>query len=225
MISSQSVEIQNLIAFVDIFAAISFAATGALVASRKGLDILAFMWLAVLTGVGGGTVRDLVLDAPVFWVGNPNYLAICLITAVAVYLAAPYIESRYKLLIWFDALGLAFVTVAGTAKSLDYGTGALVAVVLGVVTASVGGIIRDLVGEEPSIILKREIYVTAAASGGCVYVLADGLAIPWLNPALAGFIVTFIVRGLAIHFDWMMPGYRRPAKQANSPESLNDQQQ
>lgn len=205
-------EIQNLIAFVDIFASVSFAATGALVASRKGLDILAFMWLGVLTGVGGGTVRDLVLDAPVFWVINPTYLAICLTTAIAVYLIAPRLESRYRLLLWIDALGMAFVTVAGTAKSLDYGTGALVAVVLGVVTASVGGIIRDLVGEEPSIILKREIYVTAAASGACTYVFTAALDQAWLNPALAGFIVAFVVRGLAIHYNWMMPGYRRPAR-------------
>ncbi|GAB5500340.1 MAG: trimeric intracellular cation channel family protein [Pseudohongiellaceae bacterium] len=211
-------EIQNLIAFIDIFASVSFAATGALVASRKGLDILAFMWLAVLTGVGGGTVRDLILGAPVFWVGDPSYLTICLVTAVLVYLAAPYLESRYRLLLWFDALGLAFVTVAGTAKSLDYETGALVAVVLGVVTASVGGIIRDLVGNEPSIILKREIYVTTAASGACVYVLADALGNRWVDPALAGFMVTFVIRGLAISFDWMMPGYRRPAKDTGSNE-------
>lgn len=205
-------EIQNLTAFIDIFASASFAATGALVASRKGLDILGFMWLAVLTGVGGGTVRDLVLGAPVFWIVSPSFLTTCLITAVVVYLAAPRIESRYTLLLWFDALGLALVTVAGTAKALDYGTGALVAVVMGVVTASVGGIIRDLVGHEPSIILKREIYVTAAAVGACIFVLTNALNIVWLNPTIAGFVTTFTVRGLAIVFDWQMPGYRRPAK-------------
>lgn len=205
-------EFQNLTAFIDIFASASFAATGALVASRKGLDILAFMWLAVLTGVGGGTVRDLVLGAPVFWIVSPSFLTTCLITAVVVYLAAPRIESRYTLLLWFDALGLALVTVAGTAKALDYGTGALVAVVMGVVTASVGGIIRDLVGNEPSIILKREIYVTAAAAGACIFVLTNALNIAWLNPSIAGFVTTFVVRGLAITFDWQMPGYRRPAK-------------
>lgn len=170
------------------------------------------MWLAVLTGVGGGTVRDLVLGAPVFWVVNPYHLTACLITAVAVFVAAPRIESRYSLLLWFDALGLAFVTVAGTAKALDYETGALVAVVMGVVTGSVGGIIRDLVGHEPSIILKREIYVTAAAVGACLYVLAEGLAVPWLSPALLGFMATFVVRGLAMHYNWTMPGYRRPGQ-------------
>ena len=189
-------EIQNLIAFIDVFAAVTFAATGALVASRKGLDILGFMWLGVMTGVGGGTVRDLVLDAPVFWVVNPNYLTICLVTAIAVYLAAPRIESRYTLLLWFDALGLAFVTVAG-------------------------GIIRDLIGNEPSIVLKREIYVTAAATGAGIYVLTDALDVDWLNPALAGFIVTFTIRALAIAFNWSMPGYQRPARDAGSTQKTN----
>ena len=214
-------EIQNLIAFIDVFAAVTFAATGALVASRKGLDILGFMWLGVMTGVGGGTVRDLVLDAPVFWVVNPNYLTICLVTAIAVYLAAPRIESRYTLLLWFDALGLAFVTVAGTAKALDYGVGSLVAIVMGVITASVGGIIRDLIGNEPSIVLKREIYVTAAATGAGIYVLTDALDVDWLNPALAGFIVTFTIRALAIAFNWSMPGYQRPARDAGSTQKTN----
>ena len=101
--------------------------------------------------------------------------------------------------------------MAGTAKALSYDTSALVAVVMGVVTASVGGIIRDLVGHEPSVILKREIYVTAAALGACTYVAADALAYPWLSPAVAGFTVTFAIRGLAISFKWTLPGYRRPA--------------
>jgi len=210
-------EFQSLSAVIDIFAAISFSASGALVASRKGLDVLGFMWLGVLTGVGGGTVRDLVLDAPVFWIDNPYYLTVCLVTSLIVYLVAPFIESRFTLVLWSDALGLAFVTVAGTAKALNYETGALVAVVMGVVTASVGGIIRDLVGHEPSVILKREIYVTAAAAGACTCVAVEALSRPWLSPALAGFTVTFLVRGLAIVFKWTLPGYRRPT--ADQPDS------
>ena len=198
--------------FADMFAAVAFAASGALVASRKGLDVLGFMWLAVLTGVGGGTVRDLVLDVPVFWVVNPVHLTACLLTAVIVYLAAPWIESRRTLVLWFDALGLALVTIAGTAKGLDNGTGALVAIVMGVVTGSVGGIIRDLVGQERSVILRRDIYVPAAALGACAYVVFDALSLPWLNPAVIGVCVTFAVRGLAIRFNWSLPGYRRPAK-------------
>jgi uncharacterized membrane protein YeiH len=198
---------------VDILAAVSFAVSGALVASRKGLDILGFVWLAVLTGVGGGTLRDLLLGVPVFWVAEPLHVMACIATAVVVHFIAPLIESRYRLVLWFDALGLALVTVAGTAKGLDNGTGALVAVAMGVVTGSVGGIIRDLVGNEPSVILRHEIYVTASVLGACAYVLLILLEVPRLEAAAAGALITFAVRGLAITFNWSLPAYRhRPGR-------------
>jgi uncharacterized membrane protein YeiH len=198
---------------VDILAAVSFAVSGALVASRKGLDILGFVWLAVLTGVGGGTLRDLLLGVPVFWVVQPLHVMACIATAVVVHFIAPLIEQRYRLVLWFDALGLALVTVAGTAKGLDAGTGALVAVAMGVVTGSVGGIIRDLVGNEPSVILRHEIYVTASVLGACAYVLLVLLELPRLEAAAAGVLVTFVVRGLAITFNWSLPAYRhRPGR-------------
>lgn len=199
----------QLILTVDILAAVVFAVSGALVASRKGLDIVGFMWLAVLTGVGGGTVRDLLLDVPVFWVVAPHHIVACLVTAVVVHFTAHLVESRYRLLLWFDALGLALVTVAGTAKGLDSGTGALVAVAMGVVTGTVGGIVRDLVGNEPSAILRREIYVTASGLGACSYVLLASLALPEVVAGTAGVLVTFAVRGLAITCNWSMPAYRR----------------
>ena len=202
---------------VDILAAVSFAVSGALVASRKGLDILGFVWLAVLTGVGGGTLRDLLLGVPVFWVAEPLHVAACIATAVVVHFIAPLIEQRYRVVLWFDALGLALVTVAGTAKGLDAGTGALVAVVMGVVTGSVGGIVRDLVGNEPSVILRHEIYVSASVLGACAYVVLVALELPRLECAAAGVLVTFAVRGLAITFNWSLPAYRhRPGRDIDS---------
>src|SRR5512138_212877 len=208
---------------VDILAAVSFAITGALVASRKGLDILGFVWLAVLTGVGGGTLRDLLLDVPVFWVVQPLHVAACIVTALVVHFLAPLIEQRYRLVLWFDALGLALVTVAGTAKGLDAGTGALVAVVMGVATGSVGGIIRDLVGHEPSVILRREIYVTASVLGACAYVLLAALAQPSLACAAAGVLVTFVVRGLALTFNWSLPAYRhRPGRSVGEIDAARE---
>ena len=118
----------RLVYLVDILAAVVFAVSGALVASRKGMDVMGFMWLAVITGVGGGTVRDLILGVPVFWVQNPVHVAACLATAVVMHFVAPLVESRYRTLLWFDAFGLALVTVAGTAKALDVGAAALVAI-------------------------------------------------------------------------------------------------
>src|SRR3954454_6640400 len=111
----------RLVRLFDILAAVVFAVSGALVASRKGMDIMGFMWFAVITGVGGGTVRDLILKVPVFWVQNPVDLSACLATAVVMHFLAPLVESRFKVLLWFDAFGLALVTVAGTVKAIDAG--------------------------------------------------------------------------------------------------------
>lgn len=203
------VELSRLTFVTDMLAAVAFAISGSLVASRKGLDILGFMWLAILTGVGGGTVRDLVLGVPVFWVVEPALVVACLITATVMFFIAPKVESRIRLVLWFDTLGLAFVTVVGTVKGLDHGTGPLIAVVMGVVTASVGGIVRDVVGNEESIILRREIYVTAAALGAITYVALAGLSVGRTEAAAAAFVVTFAVRAMAIVFNWSMPSYYR----------------
>ena len=104
---AQAVRMQGLI-LLDYLGVALFAATGALAASRKQLDIVGFGFLAVLTGVGGGTVRDLILDVPVFRVGQPLYLMVCTGTAVVVFLGAHLLESRYRWLLWLDAAALAF---------------------------------------------------------------------------------------------------------------------
>ena len=198
----------RLLYYFDVFAAVVFAVSGALVASRKRMDVLGFVWLAVITGVGGGTVRDLILGLPVFWVQNPVHVSACLVTAVVMHFVAPLVESRYRALLWFDAFGLALVTVAGTVKALDVGAPALVAIAMGVVTGSVGGIIRDTLGQVPSVILRHEIYVTASVLGACTYVLLAGFGTGRLVAMIAGFLVVFVVRGLAIRFGWSLPIFR-----------------
>jgi uncharacterized membrane protein YeiH len=202
----------RLVHFFDILAAVVFAVSGALVASRKGLDVMGFMWLAVVTGVGGGTVRDLILNLPVFWVQNPIHVSACLLTAVVMHFVAPGVESRYKTLLWFDAFGLALVTVAGTVKASDVGAPALVAIAMGAVTGTVGGMIRDTLGHVPSILLTHEIYVTASVLGACTYVGLNGLGVGRLEAMVAGFVVTFGVRGLAIRFGWSLPVFRESTK-------------
>ena len=194
----------RLVHFFDILAAVLFAASGALVASRKGLDVMGFMWLAVITGVGGGTVRDLVLNLPVFWVQNPIFVTACLLTAVVMHFVSPLVESHQTTLLWLDAFGLALVTVAGTVKALDVGASALVAIVMGVVTGSVGGIIRDTLGHVPSVILRHEIYVTASVLGACAYTALNTLGAERLLAMSAAFLVTFVVRGLAIRYGWSL---------------------
>lgn len=198
----------RLVHFFDVLAAVVFAVSGALVASRKGMDVMGFMWLAVITGVGGGTVRDLILDVPVFWVENPVHVSACLVTAVVMHFVAPLVESRYKTLVWFDAFGLALVTVAGTVKALDVGAPALVAIAMGAVTGSLGGILRDTLGHVPSVLLRHEIYVTASVLGAGAYVVLNALGSSRPIAMIAGFFVTFGVRGLAITFGWSLPVFR-----------------
>lgn len=202
----------RLVHFFDVLAAVVFAVSGSLVASRKGLDVMGFMWLAVITGVGGGTVRDLILNVPVFWVQNPIHVSACLMTAVVMHFVAPLVESRYRTLLWFDAFGLALVTVAGTVKATDVGAPALVAIAMGAVTGSLGGIIRDTLGHVPSVLLRTEIYITASVLGACAYVGLAGAGVGRLPAMVSAFLVTLIVRSLAIKFGWSLPVFHESTK-------------
>jgi uncharacterized membrane protein YeiH len=198
----------RLVHFFDVLAAVVFAVSGALVASRKGMDVMGFMWLAVITGVGGGTVRDLILNVPVFWVQNPVHVSACLVTAALMHFIAPLVESRYKTLLWFDAFGLALVTVAGTVKALDVGAPALVAIAMGAVTGSVGGIIRDTLGHVPSVLFRHEIYITASVLGAAAYVELHRLDFGRPPAMIAGFLVTFVLRSLSMTRGWTLPVFR-----------------
>jgi uncharacterized membrane protein YeiH len=206
-------QLQTMQTALDLVAVGVFAVTGALVASRKQMDIVGFVWLGIVTGIGGGTVRDLLLGHPVFWVRDSIYVLASVVTSVAVYFTAHLAQSRYRLLLWLDAIGLAMVTVAGTAKGLDVGVGPVNAIVMGVITAALGGVIRDILGSEPSIILRKEIYVTASLLGALVYVACIGLGISRGGAAALGFAAALGLRGLAMTFGWSMPTYRaRPGK-------------
>src|SRR5262249_52038948 len=148
-----------------------FAVTGALVASRKQMDIVGFALLATVTGIGGGTLRDLVLGVqPVFWVREPVYVVVCIAIAAIVFFTAHVPESRYRLLLWLDALGLSFFCVVGADKALVADAGWFIAIVMGVITATFGGIVRDVLGGEVPVILRKEIYATAALAGSAVFV-------------------------------------------------------
>ncbi|HRK17589.1 MAG TPA: trimeric intracellular cation channel family protein [Hyphomicrobiaceae bacterium] len=204
---------QILLAF-DYLAVAVFAVTGALTASRKQMDVIGFLWLAIVTGVGGGTVRDLLLDQPVFWIRSPSYILVASAAALVVYFTAHIPNSRYKLILWLDAIGLAFVTVLGAEKALAVGAAPVIAVVMGTITASLGGIIRDILGHEPSILLKKEIYITAALAGAVAYVAALGLGAPVPVAAVVGAATAFLLRAGAIARGWTLPTYRaRPGRE------------
>jgi len=202
----------------DLFGIAVFAVTGALVASRSQMDVFGFALLGTVTGIGGGTVRDLLLDRPVFWVQDPTSVVVCVVVATVVFFTAHVPESRYRLLLWLDAVGLAAVSVRGAEIALGAGTGAVVAVVMGVITAVFGGIIRDMLAGESPLILRRDVYVTAALAGAVVYVGAIGAG---LEPTLSGgiaFTAAFVIRGLAIRYRWTLPVYK--PRRRRSPEEL-----
>jgi len=191
-----------------------FAATGALAASRKQLDMIGFIFLAAVTGIGGGTFRDIVLGAtPVFWVQRPEYLLVCVGVAVIVYFTAHLVESRYRLLLWLDAVGLSAYSVMGAAKGLALSGSPIVALVTGMMTATLGGILRDLLSGEPSVLMRPEIYVSAALAGAGGFVAASLVGAPLVAASLAGVILAFAVRGGAIRYGWAFSPYKpRPGR-------------
>jgi uncharacterized membrane protein YeiH len=206
------------IIFFDYAGVAVFAAPGALAASRKQLDIIGFLFLAGVTGIGGGTLRDLILDVPVFWVENHDYLVVCAVMTAVTYFTAHLIESRYRLLLWLDAVGLAAYCVFGAWKALAVTGSPLVAVVMGMLTATFGGILRDQLSGEPSVLLRPEIYVTAALAGAIVFTVGDLAGLPLLAAATPAFLVAFAIRGGALWFGWSFPRYRsRPARR---PEDI-----
>ncbi|WP_030538693.1 trimeric intracellular cation channel family protein [Sphingobium sp. DC-2] len=184
-----------------------FAASGALAAARLRLTLVTFAFFALITGVGGGTVRDLLIGAPVFWVHDAIPAVTCMAAALLVWFTPRRLWSG-RALDWLDAVGLAAFAVFGAAKALNYGIPPLVAAMMGVVTGCVGGIIRDLLAHEPSILLRPELYVTAAAVASGLFVLLRwcGLDVP-----VAGLVAAFtgfLLRAIAIRRGLGLPGYK-----------------
>jgi uncharacterized membrane protein YeiH len=196
-----------LLAAADMAGVAVFAVSGALAAARSKQTIVTFAFFAAVTGIGGGTLRDLLIGAPVFWVGRSDYLGICMVAAASVWLLR---ADRWRLdaLLWFDAVGLGAYSVLGAAKALGAGVPPLVAVAMGVLTASFGGIVRDLLAGVPSILLRREIYVSAAALGAGTYVGLTLLGLSLWPAAIVGAAAGFGLRAIAIRTGLALPGYR-----------------
>jgi len=193
--------------WLDLAGIFVFAASGALVAAAKRQTLVTFIFFAVLTGGGGGTVRDLLIGAPVFWIAENTVLLICIAAALIVWML-PRRWLRGRLLDWLDAAGLAAYASFGAAKGLAFGVAPLPAIGMGVLTACLGGIVRDVLAGEPSILMRPELYVTAAALSASLTV---GLLLAGVPGAIAGvvaFLAGFALRGAAILRGWALPSYR-----------------
>ncbi|HKP79620.1 MAG TPA: trimeric intracellular cation channel family protein [Phenylobacterium sp.] len=191
---------------LDYAAVAVFGASGALAAARRKHDIITFGFFAAVTGVGGGTLRDLLIGAPVFWVGRPAYIIVCLVAAAAIWVLG-WGRGRERLLLWLDALGMAAYAVVGALKATSLGAPPISAVIMGVLTSTFGGVIRDVLAHEPSILLRRELYVTPSLIGAAVFVGLYAFHLPLAVSGTAGFLAAFAVRAGAILFHWRMPGF------------------
>jgi uncharacterized membrane protein YeiH len=182
-----------------------FAASGALAAARRNLDLLGVVVLATVTAIGGGTLRDVLLGRVVFWTSHPTYLYVILAAALATIVYTRRFDPPERLLAILDALGLAFFTISGAqiAEGLEH-TGVVV-VVMGTLTGCAGGVIRDLfLGEIPLILRKGQIYATAAIAGATLYVLLQ-VGVERGAAATAGMGTIALLRLGAIAFNWTLP--------------------
>jgi len=189
----------------DLIGVAVFAISGALAATRKRLDVLGFILFGTVTGIGGGTIRDLILGIDVFWVSNALYLQVCIGVSVLAYFTAPQLFNRQKLFLWMDAAGLALFSVLGTAKAYSLGVDPIVAVTMGTITPTFGSVIRDiLLGQEP-VLLGREVYVTAAICGATSYLALLHFTQEATLSVLIAILTAFLIRAAAIVFSLRLP--------------------
>ncbi|KQM19558.1 trimeric intracellular cation channel family protein [Novosphingobium sp. Leaf2] len=191
---------------LDLFGIAVFALTGALAAARLRQTFVTVAFFSLVTGVGGGSLRDLLIGAPVFWIRDPFVAPACLAVALVAWFT-PVRWWQGRLLEWADALGLAVYSVFGTIKALSWGVPVVAAILMGVVTGCSGGIIRDVLAGRPSILMRPELYVTAAALAaglaGAGIALGLSAGVTWAIAVAAG----FSLRGAAIHWSLALPAH------------------
>ncbi len=203
------------VAFLDFVSVFIFALTGAFAASRKQLDVVGFAFAACLTAVGGGTLRDVLLDRnPVFWIAQPAYIGVACAAAALVYFTAHLFESRLRALIWLDSFALAVAVPAGAGVAMALDQPISVIVLMGTITGCMGGLLRDVVLDDVPVVLRQgELYVTAAFTGA----LTGALTLPYFPDPLVPLAlcagVTWALRAGSLAFGWSLPVYKsRPPR-------------
>ncbi len=200
---------------LDYVSVLIFALTGALAASRAQLDIVGFAFVASLTAVGGGTLRDLLLDRdPIFWVAEPSYIVLAAVAAGIVFLTAPLMESRYRWLLWLDSFALAVAVPAGVGVAMGLNQPSLIVVIMGMATGCLGGLMRDVVCNEVPLVLKQgELYATAAFAGAGAALLVAQFSDRSLFILGSCAVATWALRAGSIAFGWRLPVYKsRPPR-------------
>jgi uncharacterized membrane protein YeiH len=202
----------TLLFVINLAGTAAFAVSGALLAAKKKMDWVGFIFIANVTGIGGGTLRDVILDVPVFWLVDWYYIVICSVSAIITYFATQQISRKSKALLWADAIGMALFSVLGTQKALSLGAEVPVAVIMGVFSACLGGIVRDVILNDVPVVFQKEIYITASLCGAVAYCASNAvlssLDVTSLYAVAIGCIVAFVVRAIAIITNLSMPAHR-----------------
>lgn len=196
----------NIIAIFDLVGTAAFAASGAWVGVRKHMDLFGVLVLGAVTAVGGGTLRDLLLgDIPPFSLKDESYICIALAVSLIVFANRTRFKVFEKPLLYFDAVGLGTFVVIGTTKALDFHVGWLGAILMGVMTGTAGGVIRDMLANQVPLILRREIYASACIAGAALLVFLEHVGTGRPLAVLLATGTVIIIRLLAIRFDWTLP--------------------
>ncbi len=196
----------SLLYTLDLIGTAAFAASGAWAGMRRHMDLFGVVVLGLVTATGGGTLRDLLLgDTPPFCLQDELYLYIALGVSLAIFVLHRHLSPLRHPLLYFDAVGLGTFVVIGTEKALRFETGALSAVILGVMTATAGGILRDVLANQVPLILRKEIYASACLAGAVLMLGLQQFALPRTLTLLSAAGLVILVRLLAIRYDWKLP--------------------
>ncbi len=196
----------NLLYAFDLLGTAAFAASGAWAGVRRQMDLLGVLVLGVVTAIGGGTLRDILLgDTPPFCLQDDTYIYLSIGVSLAVFVFNRYLERIAHPLLYLDAIGLATFVVIGTQKAIHFGASFIVAVTMGVMTATAGGVIRDMLSNQVPLILRKEIYASACIAGGALLYAGYAAGFNHSISALAAATLVIVLRLLAIRHNWALP--------------------
>lgn len=202
----------------DLLGIAVFAISGTLAAWRKHMDGFGVVVLASVTAIGGGTLRDLILDVPVIWINDNSYFyAIFIAAGVTILLVRNRLTIPHNTLQFFDALGLAFFVIMGTQKALDYGTSTMVAILLGTMSGVCGGMIRDVLCREVPMVFRGELYAVTCIVGGAVYTTLLTLGLSQLSAMLCGMLALLALRLAAMKWQLTIPVFSKHQHELNEP--------
>ncbi len=197
-----------LLYLIDIIGTVAFAVSGVLLAFKLRLDAVGVIVLASVTAIGGGTMRDMILNVPVFWLNNDQYIFIIIATCFAMifFIKKPTKVPKF-MLPFFDAIGLGLFAIVGAEKALNLGFSPTVAVIMGTLTGCGGGVIRDMFGGQIPIIFQKEIYATACIVGTIIYCIMEYIGISSQINVILGIVIVVLIRLLALKWELSLPNF------------------